>query len=141
MSERKYLQDLTKQIKQECPAVTWVKIGDSFGGHKRIDVFAFWQFHGFIIEFKLEGNDLEGEQLEYLKNASQSAYCFVGSFFMPEGTRHCRALRFQPVGPAGVIQEQEYILTWDKGQYRGLPALMPALLSLGWLAKKTTFFL
>lgn len=130
MTERKLLQELTKQIKRECPSVTWEKLGDSFGGYKRLDVFAFWKKHGVIIEFKIQGNALEVEQLEYLKNASSSACCYVASFFMPEGANHCRSVRFQPIGPDGIIEGEAYYLHWERGQYKGLRGLLPALLAL-----------
>jgi len=135
MTERKLLQELTKQIKREAPGVVWEKLGDTFGGYKRLDVFAFWRHHGFIIEFKIQGNGLEVDQLNYLKRASGSAYCFVASFFMPEGAKHCRAVRFQPIDRDGIIEGCEYVLTWERGRYINLAGLLPALLLLGYVAE------
>lgn len=116
MTERKYLSDLTKQIKNELPTVYWVKIGDTFGGHKRLDVFAFWQKRGFVIEFKMAGENPSVDQLNELERASRGAHVFIAEFFIPEGQRHCRNVRFFLLG----ARMPCFILEWHKGRYINL---------------------
>ena len=127
MKERKLLTDFNQHIKT-VPDVAWYRLGDVFGGYARPDVIAFWQSHGFIFEFKIQGQKLKPEQEKmlswFVRHGKVKA--FVANFYMPPDGKHCRNIRFIPYYAAG-IGEAEYLLKYERGGYPGITGLFPAL--------------
>lgn len=126
MSERKYLSDLSRQIEKELPGVYWKKIGDTFGGHKRLDVFAFYNKRGFIFEFKLAGQKVSEAQEWELWKASRSAHVFIAEFYAPPGSTCNRNVRFFHLSN-GAVRPHPFYLKWDSGRYINLGAFLPSL--------------
>lgn len=126
MSERKYLSDLSRQIEKELPDVYWKKIGDTFGGHKRLDVFAFWQGVGFVIEFKMAGEKIPPAQIAELQKAERGAVVYVAEFFAAPGETSARHIRFYPFRNGCKGKKAAVTLQHYKGQY-GLHTLFYTL--------------
>lgn len=83
MNERQLVSRLVKQLKSEYPEVDWYKPGDTFGGHKKpADLLVCLKGRYIAIEFKMEHNELNDNQLESRERIIKAGGLYlVGRFF------------------------------------------------------------